>query len=242
MQCVVLAGGLGTRMRRLTEVVPKALIPVLGRPFAERQMDWLAGQGVTDVVYSIGYRGEMIRAALGDGSRWGVAIRYVDEGNELRGTAGALRLAADQGVLDPAFLVLYGDSFLSVDLASVWRAFLGCGRAALMTVFRNDGRWDRSNVIFHGDRVALYDKGASPSDELAFIDYGLSVLSRNTIETCIPPEGVADLAEVFHILSLEGQLGGLEVTEPFYEIGSEDGLRRLEAHLGGSATSPPRSR
>jgi NDP-sugar pyrophosphorylase family protein len=227
-------------MRRLTEVVPKALIPVLGRPFAERQMDWLAGQGVTDVVYSIGYRGDLIRAALGDGRRWGVAIRYVDEGNELRGTAGALRLAADQGVLDPAFFVLYGDSFLSVDLAAVGRAFVECGQPALMTVFRNAGQWDRSNVIFGDGRVALYDKGAPPSEELAFIDYGLSVLSLGTIKTCVPPEGVADLSEVFHILSLDGQLAGLEVTEPFYEIGSENGLRRLEAHLGGSATSQSR--
>jgi NDP-sugar pyrophosphorylase family protein len=244
MQCVVLAGGLGTRMRRLTELVPKALIPVLGRPFAERQMDWLAGQGVTDVVYSIGYRGDMIRAVLDDGSRWGVGIRYVDEGNDLQGTAGALRLAADQGVLDSAFFVLYGDSFLSVELATVWQAFCDRGRPALMTVFRNDGKWDRSNVIFGDGRVVLYDKGAPPSDELAFIDYGLSVLSLGTIERCIPPQGVADLGEVFHILSLEGRLAGLEVAERFYEIGSEEGLRSLEAFLtpaGGSATSRSRS-
>lgn len=221
-------------MRRWSAEGPKALIPVLGRPFAERQMEWLAAQGVTDIVYSIGYRGEMLRAALGDGSRWGVAVRYVDEGTQLRGTAGALRLALDHQVLDPAFFVLYGDTYLSVDLAEVWQAFLARGAPALMTVFRNDGQWDRSNVDFHDGRVARYDKGASPADGLTFIDYGLSVLARVTIETLVPPGVVTDLGEVFSHLSLEGRLAGFEVTKRFYEIGSEEGLRSLEAHLTGT--------
>jgi NDP-sugar pyrophosphorylase family protein len=234
MQCVVLAGGLGTRMRHWSAEGPKALIPVLGRPFAERQMEWLATQGVKDVVYSIGYRGEMLRAALGDGSRWGVAVRYVDEGTQLRGTAGALRLALDHHVLDPAFFVLYGDSYLTVELAEVWQAFLDCGAPALMTVFHNDGQWDRSNVDFRCDRVTRYQKGASPADGLTFIDYGLSVLSRATIETFVPPGTVSDLGEVFSHLSLEGRLAGFEVTKRFYEIGSEGGLRSLEAHLTGT--------
>src|SRR4030088_978187 len=99
MQCVVLAGGLGTRMGAWTKRMPKPLIPVGGRPFAELQIEWLASQGVTDVVYSIGYRGDMLREALGDGSRWDLPIRYVDEGADLRGTGGALRLAADHGAL-----------------------------------------------------------------------------------------------------------------------------------------------
>src|SRR5205807_1170594 len=82
-------GGLGTRMRPLTANVPKSLVPVLGRPFAELQLEWLASQEVTDVIYSIGYRGSTVRTALGDGRRFGVTLTYVDEGNELLGTAGA---------------------------------------------------------------------------------------------------------------------------------------------------------
>jgi len=231
MQCVILAGGLGTRMRRWTEDAPKALIPVLGRPFAERQLEWLAAQGITDVVYSIGYRGDMLRSVLGDGSSRGVRIQYVDEGGELRGTAGALRLAVDQGVLDSAFFVLYGDSFLSVELAAVERAFHDGGQSALMTVFKNDGQWDRGNVIFVDGRVVLYDKGAPPSIDLQFIDYGLSVVSRSIISASVATGAVADLADIFHRLSLEGRLAGFQVTDRFYEIGSEEGLRSLEAHL-----------
>lgn len=218
-------------MRRWTEDVPKALIPVLGRPFAEWQMDWLACQGVTDIVYSIGYRGDMIQAVLGDGSRWGVSVRYIDEGAQLRGTAGALRLAVDQRALDREFFVLYGDSFLTIDLAAVGEAFREVGLPALMTVLRNEGQWDRSNVIFRGDRVELYDKGAPASAEMVFIDYGLSVLTRLVIEQEVPAGAVADLADLFHQLSVQGRLGGVAATERFYEIGSEEGLRSLEGYL-----------
>src|SRR3954466_13491363 len=91
MQCVILAGGLATRMRPLTETIPKALIDTAGVPFIDRQLDWMAAHGVTRVVLSIGYRGGMLRDHVGDGRRWGLAVRVVDEGEQLRGTAGALR-------------------------------------------------------------------------------------------------------------------------------------------------------
>src|SRR5438045_5507043 len=99
MECVVLAGGLGTRMRPVTDDVPKALISVAGQPFVDRQLTWLAEEGVERVVYSIGYRGEMLREHIGDGRRFGLTVAYVDEGSRLRGTGGALRLALDEGVL-----------------------------------------------------------------------------------------------------------------------------------------------
>jgi MurNAc alpha-1-phosphate uridylyltransferase len=230
MQCVILAGGLATRMRPLTDSLPKALIPVGGVPFIDHQLGWLARHGVTDVVLAIGYRGEALRAHVGDGARHGVAVRYVDEGEDLRGTAGALRLALDEGALDEAFLVTYGDAFLPVDLADVWHRFRASGRPALMTVFRNEGRWDTSNVIFDGQRVTLYDKRhlTRPAADFAYIDYGLSALDRRVVADEIPPAGKADLADLFHALSVRGDLAGLEVWERFYEIGSPAGLEELE--------------
>src|SRR5690349_7860431 len=110
MQCVILAGGLATRMRPLTERIPKALIPAGGRPFVDHQLAWLSGHGVTDVVMCIGYRGDAIRAHLQTGASHGLRIRFVDEGEDLRGTAGALRLALEAGALEESFLVTYGDS------------------------------------------------------------------------------------------------------------------------------------
>jgi MurNAc alpha-1-phosphate uridylyltransferase len=247
MQCVILAGGLATRMRPLTEARPKALLPVAGRPFIDHQLEWLGGHGVTDVVLSIGWRGELLRAHVGEGARFGLRVAYVDEGADLRGTAGALRLALARGALEEAFLVTYGDSFLPVDFAAVWAAFRRAARPALMTVFRNEGRWDTSNVIFEPapdeqampeardgvGRVVLYDKHrrTRPAADFAYIDYGLTALERRVVADEVPAEGKADLAEVFHALSLRGLLAGLEVRERFHEIGSPEGLEELETWI-----------
>ncbi len=238
MQCVILAGGLATRMRPLTETIPKALIPVAGVPFIDHQLAWLARHGVTSVVLSIGYRGDMLADHVGDGRRFGLAVRVVDEGTALRGTAGALRLALDRGALDPAFLVTYGDSFLPIDFADVWRRFQASGAPALMTVFHNAGRWDSSNVIYSDGRVALYDKRheTRPAADFDYIDYGLSAMKRDVIAELVPAPrddqagkaARADLAELFHELSRRGELAGHEVTQRFFEIGSPAGLQDFE--------------
>src|SRR5436190_4729450 len=152
----ILAGGLATRLRPVTETIPKSLVEVAGRPFAEHQLDWLRSQGIDRVVFSVAYRGEMIREALGDGSRWNLSIDYVFDGQSLLGTGGALKRALP--ALGDAFFVLYGDSLLTCDLAAVEKAFVTSGRMGLMTVFRNDDRWDRSNVQFEDGRLIRYDK------------------------------------------------------------------------------------
>ena len=226
MQCVILAGGLGTRMRPFTDRCPKTLLPVRGRPFAYHQLQWLASQGVTDVVYSIGHQGNLIRRYWDSEPRPIRSIRYVDEGERLRGTGGALRLALDQGVLDESFLVIYGDSFLPVEFPPVWRAFQSSGKPALMTVLRNQGRWDRSNVIYENGRVVVYDKRGGPA--MQHIDYGLSAFRRELFTK--RPE-VFDLAALLGELSRNSQLGGFEVTGRFYEIGSPQGLADLERYL-----------
>ena len=106
MQCVILAGGLGTRMRPFTDTCPKTLLPVHGRPFAYHQVHWLAAQGVTEIVYAIGHQGDAIRCYW-ESEPWPVpSIRYVDEGDRLRGTGGALRLAYEQGALRDSFFVI----------------------------------------------------------------------------------------------------------------------------------------
>jgi MurNAc alpha-1-phosphate uridylyltransferase len=232
VQCVILAGGLGTRMWPVAQKIPKTLLPIGGRPFAEWQLDWLAGAGVTSVVYCIGFLGDQVRDHVGEGTRWGLEVAYVDEGPELRGTAGALRLAADQRVLDDRFLVLYGDSWLQVDPAAVFRASEHSGLPALMTVFENGGLWDSSNVVYADGVVLRYAKGldAAPS-EMRWIDYGLSVFTRELILDRIPADTRADLAPLCSALAAAGQLAGFEATERFYEIGSPTGLAEASALL-----------
>jgi N-acetyl-alpha-D-muramate 1-phosphate uridylyltransferase len=227
MQCVILAGGLGTRMRPLTETCPKTLLPVHGRPFAFYQLYWLASQGVTDVVYSIGHHGDMIRRYWESRLSPVPSIRYVDEGTDLRGTGGALRLARESGVLQESFFVIYGDSFLPVRFAPIWDAFRTSGMPALMTVLRNEGRWDRSNAVYRDGRVLLYDKKGHLA--MHYVDYGLSALRRDILDG-IKAE-VFDLATLFHELSLRDQLAGFEVDQRFYEIGSPEGLHDFEQYL-----------
>lgn len=231
MQCVILAGGLGTRMRPLTETCPKTLLPAGGRPFAYYQLRWLAAQGIDEVVYSIGHYGDMIRCYWSKEPAPIRSIRYVDEGEHLRGTAGALRLAREQGALAESFFVIYGDSFLPVEFAPIFRAFQSSGQPALMTVLRNEGRWDRSNVVYQPGRVVLYDKASAPG--LQYIDYGLSCFRPDLFDQETP----SDLAVLFHQLSIAGRLAGFEVHERFYEIGSPAGLRDFEQYLASCQTA-----
>jgi NDP-sugar pyrophosphorylase family protein len=230
---VILAGGLGTRLRSVTTSVPKALVPVAGRPFADHQLAWLARDGVTDVVYCIGHLGDQIRAHVGDGSGHGLRVAYVDEGEALRGTGGALRLAYDQGVLEPGFAVLYGDSYLPVDVAAVRRDFDERRPAALMTVFRNEGRFDASNARLQDGLVVAYEKGVADPAAIGMhhIDYGLSLIDRDAVVADLPRDEVVDLAAIYTRLAHERRLAGLEVRERFYEVGSPAGLAELEEHL-----------
>jgi NDP-sugar pyrophosphorylase family protein len=239
MQCVILAGGIGSRMWPETRSTPKTLLPVRGRPFAAWQLDWLARSGIGSVVYCIGYLGGDVRDYIGDGSRWGLDVSYVDEGEALRGTAGALRLALDQDRLAEDFLVLYGDSWLQVDPAAVLRHLRAGAEPALMTVFENQGRWDTSNVVFDGRRVVRYAKGVTHRPaEMRWIDYGLTAFRRDLIRDRVPAGTVQDLAALLTALADEASLAGFEVAERFYEIGSVQGRAELEAMLAQRLPSP----
>jgi NDP-sugar pyrophosphorylase family protein len=228
-------------MRPLTEKVPKTLLPVAGTPFAHYQLDWLARHGVRDVVYCVAVLGEQVRRYAGDGSRWGLRVRYVEDGDELRGTGGALRRALDAGVLGDWFLVLYGDSFLPFDFRGLGDAFLAQPRPAMMAVFHNRGKWDTGNVYYADGVVGLYRKaadGALPG--MDYIDYGVTALRAGLVAERIAAGTRHDLATLYHDLSREGLLAGLEVSQRFYEIGSPAGLRDFEAWAAEHAPLIPR--
>ena len=233
-QCLILAGGLGTRMLPRSERLPKALLPVAGVPFVDHQLRWLAAHGVDEAVLSIGHLGGMLRDHVGSGERFGIPVRCIDEGDDLRGTAGAVRLALDSGVLRSLFLLTYGDSYLPIDFGDFGRAFERSGAPAMMCVFRNEGRWDRSNVIVDGGRVVRYDKRAH-DPRMDHIDYGLSAFRRDVIEDRLLRGGRGDLADMLHDLSNDGQLAAFEATTRFFEVGSPAGLDDLERELASRA-------
>jgi MurNAc alpha-1-phosphate uridylyltransferase len=223
----ILAGGLATRLRPITETMPKALVEVAGRPFIDHQLRLLLAQGYTRVVLCVGYRGEMIEQHVGDGSRFGMRITHVADGPALLGTGGALRRALPQ--LGAAFFILYGDSYLTCDFPAVERAFRSAQLPALMTVLKNENQWDQSNVIYDGGKIVRYDK-KNRVNEMRYIDYGLSAMKAEGIASRAEGEAF-DLSDVFTTLASEGRLAGFEVGERFYEIGSPSGLEETERYL-----------
>jgi MurNAc alpha-1-phosphate uridylyltransferase len=223
----ILAGGLATRLRPITERVPKALVEIAGRPFIHHQLRLLAGQGVTRVVLCVGYLGEMVRAVVGDGSSFGLLVEYSYDGEVLLGTGGALRRALP--LLGDRFFVLYGDTYLPSPLAPVQEAYIASGAGALMAVLRNSNRWDKSNALYLDGRVIEYNKHA-PKAEMHYIDYGLGVLRADVLNTW-PSDQPFDLADVYQSLAQGGRLAGFEVEQRFYEIGSPAGIRETEQFL-----------
>jgi NDP-sugar pyrophosphorylase family protein len=223
----ILAGGLATRLRPLTEKVPKVLLPVAGRPFLAHQLELLKAQGIFRAVLCVGHLGEMIQREFGNGGQWGMQIEYSFDGPALLGTGGALQKALP--LLADHFFVLYGDSYLPIDFHPVADCFLRSGKLGLMTVFHNQDRFDTSNVWFEDEEIKVYDK-KNRLPQMHHIDYGLSILSAAAFKDY--SAGTAfDLAELLQRLVQEKQLAGFEVTERFYEIGSPSGLAELEELL-----------
>jgi MurNAc alpha-1-phosphate uridylyltransferase len=223
----ILAGGLATRLRPATDRVPKALLGIAGRPFIFHQLELLKYQGIDRVVLCVGHLGASVRAAVGDGRTLGLAVDYSFDGSELLGTGGALKQALP--LLGAEFFVLNGDSYLPCSFARIQSAYEAARRPALMTVLRNDNRWDKSNVLFKNGELIEYDK-KSPRPEMSHIDFGLSVLSRDVFSRYAESK-VIDLADICRDLSKSGQLAAIEVSERFYEIGSPQGIRDTEAYL-----------
>jgi len=223
----ILAGGLATRMRPITEKIPKILIEIEGRPFAEYQIELLRAHRLTKIVLCVGYLGEMVRDVLDDGSRYGVELHYSFDGDKLLGTGGALKRALP--LLGDAFFVLYGDSYLECLYEEVEAAFLASGKLGMMTVLRNENRWDTSNILFEGGQIQRYDKTRQTPDML-HIDYGLSLLQAQTLDAYGDDEAF-DLSAVFQNLIQHGQLAGFEVPNRFYEIGSPQGLEETRQYL-----------
>ena len=236
----ILAGGLATRLRPITEKIPKSLVPVAGRPFLAHQLEMLQARGLRRAVLCLGFLGEMIQREFGS-EACGLRLEYSFDapgqsdaaagGRKLLGTGGAIRQALP--LLGGEFFILYGDSYLPIQYAPVAEAFHRSGKPGLMTVYHNQGRYDTSNVVYRDGEIVVYDKQAR-LPEMRHIDYGLSVFQASVFEAYAPGQSF-DLAEVMGRLVREKRLAGYEVPERFYEMGSPAGLAELEQLLG----SPP---
>jgi NDP-sugar pyrophosphorylase family protein len=223
----ILAGGYATRLGSLTKDTPKCLIEINGRPFVDWQLDLLIKQGYTDFIFCISYKSHLIQEYLGDGSTWGVKIRYSLDGETQLGTGGAIQKALP--ILGKAFGVIYGDSYLPIDYFQVEREFLSSPTQALMTIYKNHNLFDTSNVEYSDGILVDYEKGIK-TPKKQHIDYGLTYFRSVAFS---PFDGIKsfDLSDTCHQLSSEGNLAGFEVIERFYEIGSAQGIREFSDYL-----------
>lgn len=223
----ILAGGMATRLGDLARDTPKSLVDVAGKPFIAHQLDLVREQGLTDIVLCTGHLALRLEEVVGDGSRYGVRVRYSPDGPGPLGTGGALRQALP--LLGEAFFVLYGDSYLECDYRAVERAFRTSGGPALLTVIRNDDQWDRSNVLCVNGRIVRYSKEHRTAD-MRHIDYGLAAM-RADVFRLYPDGGTLDLARVYEDLAARHELAAYEASERFYEIGTPSGLAETRQHL-----------
>lgn len=224
----ILAGGLGTRMRHRTGPrLPKAMIPVAGRPFIDWKLRQLAEQGATRVVLLTGHGADELRDHVQDGSAFGLQVALLPDGQQLLGTGGAVRRALDS--LGPAFWVTFGDNLLSVPMRQIEARFDADGPTGIMTVLENRDQWDLSNVAVREGLVVEYQKGAPPGT-YDYIDYGMTLLDAVAFLR-FRDRRELDLGDVLKSLVINSQLGAFIVKERFYEIGSEEGLAATQAHL-----------
>jgi NDP-sugar pyrophosphorylase family protein len=223
----ILCGGMATRLKPISDTIPKALVEVGGKPFMHYQLTELRRQSITDVVLCVGHKGEMIEAAIGDGGRYDLSVQYSYDGESALGTGGALRKAMH--LLGDSFFVLYGDAYLQLNYMSAFQTFINSGKKGLMTVYMNSGKWDSSNVLFENQQIRAYSK-SQKTPKMLHIDYGLGILQAAAIEAYSADQEF-DLAEVYEQLVQKNELAAFEVHERFYEIGSHDGLQEFRAWL-----------
>jgi NDP-sugar pyrophosphorylase family protein len=223
MQIVILAGGLGSRLRPITETTPKPMILINNKPFLEYQIELLKKNNICNIVLCIGYLGEKIKNYFGNGKKWGVNIKYSIENKKLLGTAGALKNA--YRYLDKEFLVMYGDSYLQLDFNELIRYYKKTGAEAVMTVYKNNNRYDRSNIEIKDNLVVKYEKNSK--EKLFYIDYGVSILTKKLVSE-LPENRQIQLEEVFRNLITQKKLYAFVVKKRFYEIGSIEGLKQFK--------------
>lgn len=229
MQVAILAGGLATRLGGLTKNLPKSMVKVVGKPFLEYQLELLRGTGIKDIVLCIGYLGEQITRHFGNGEKYGVNIKYSVE-DKLVGTGGALKKA--EALLNDVFFTLYGDSYLFLDFPAAMNYFESQNKLALMTVYQNCDRYDRSNAVVEGSLVKKFSKKEKPKD-MVYIEYGANIFRKQALEA-VPENQFYPLDDLFTRLIEVEELLAFEVKERFHEIGSPQGIKDFKEYLRGA--------
>ncbi|MBP1641178.1 MAG: Nucleotidyl transferase [Bacteroidetes bacterium] len=225
---VVLAGGLATRIRPITEKIPKSLIDINGKPFVLHQLDLFTRNNIEHIHFCLGYLGQMVKEVIESHSyNKTIKITYSFDGERLLGTGGAIKKALPE--LPEFFFVTYGDSYLDIEYKSIETLFTKANPEGLMTIYKNDNLFDSSNATFLNNQIVQYSK-TNKNNKMNYIDFGLGVLRKRAFQD-YPHNFAFDLSEIYETLSLEKKLIGYESQKRFYEIGSFQGIKDLSQYL-----------
>ncbi len=218
MQAVVLAGGLGERMRPLTHITAKLMLKVYGKPFLEHQIESLKASGVTDIVILVGHLAGQIKSYFGNGERFSVNIVYSED--DMLGTGGAIKNA--EGILDEAFIVLNGDTYLPIDYQGIVKRFYAEKKPALMVLYDNTENIGKNNVAVMNGVISEYNnKETKPY--FTHLDAGVSVFSKNIFDSM--DKKIFSLDDVYMNLIPKRQLSNFVTSQRFLDIHF---LERLE--------------
>ena len=230
MQVVILAGGLGKRLRPLTEQIPKVMIPVNGKPFLMHLLNFLKRQGSNDIVLCIGYLGKQVRDFFGNGENLGVRIRYSEEKERLLGTCGALKQA--QNLLDEHFFVINGDTYLPLDYRELEGVFINCGKKALMVVYDNkEDTKVKNNVKLGNDLMVIEHDKESPDPTLNYVEAGVLALRQEALNLIEDGCSISLEEGLYPILIQQRELIAYVTEQRFYDIGTSEQQRIFEELL-----------
>jgi NDP-sugar pyrophosphorylase family protein len=224
---VILCGGLATRLGHHVKAIPKSMIPIEGKPFLEYQIENLKNHSIKDIILCIGHLWDKIENYFGDGSNFGVNIKYNHDGKKLLGPIGAVKNA--EHMLDDIFFIMYGDSYLFVNFNRVQSSFIKYDKPGMMVVYKNNNKYDKSNLLVEGNMVVGH-KEKHKIKEMNYIDYGTSILRKDVLEL-VPKNTYYSTETFFSNLIDKRQLLAFEVKERFYHIGNPDALKEFNEYI-----------
>ncbi len=224
-QAVILAGGRGERMRPITDDRPKPMVPVLGRPFLEYQIEQLRDQGFERVLLLLGYLPEVVQNHFGDGSRFGLRIDYSVTAPEQQTSS---RVSAARHMIDPCFLLLYCDNYWPMQMQKLWARFCRAGKPALITVYANKDGYSRGGVrLDENQDVKVFDRRrAAPG--LREVEISYAILTDRALDL-LPEDDIPFEEAVYTALADQGRLAAFVSDHRYYSIGSLDRLPTTEA-------------
>ncbi len=226
-QAVILAGGRGQRLHPITEKIPKPMVLFHGKPFLEYMIEYLKKEGFTEVILLVGYLHEKITSYFGDGSKFGINIKYsiTDINNET-----GPRLEAARSMLDPVFFLTYCDNYCPINTQKAWEHFCSQENTlAQITVYSNIDKFTRDNLRVENGLVSTYDKSRS-QDNLSGVDIGFSFMHLEVLDL-MPNENLNFEKIVYPKLVQEKKMAAYVTHHRYYSVGSLERLPVTELFL-----------